>query len=64
LLTLTLISTFCTLLSATTIGFLSGRSGRRKIFVIVSELVQGAGLLLLAFWETWPSLEFVASPSA
>jgi MFS family permease len=61
LLTLTLIYTFCALLSATVIGFLSDRSGRRKIFVIVSGLVQGAGMVLLAFWQTWLSLEFVAA---
>ena len=54
---LTLIYTFCALLTATTVGLLSDRSGRRKIFVIVSSMIQGAGMLMLAFWQTWIAVE-------
>jgi MFS family permease len=61
LLILVLIYTFCALLTATTVGFLSDRSGRRKIFVIVSGLVQGAAMLLLSVWQTWTGAEVVAT---
>jgi MFS family permease len=54
---LTLIYTFCALLTATTVGLLSDRSGRRKVFVIVSSMIQGAGMLLLAFWQSWTGVE-------
>jgi MFS family permease len=54
---LTLIYTFCALLTATTVGLFSDRSGRRKIFVIVSSMIQGAGMLMLAFWQTWIAVE-------
>jgi MFS family permease len=54
---LTLIYTGCGLITATTVGFLSDRSGRRKIFVIVSSIIQGAGMLMLAFWQSWAGVE-------
>jgi MFS family permease len=54
---LTLIYTFCALLTATTVGLLSDRSGRRKVFVIVSSMIQGAGMLMLAFWQSWAGVE-------
>jgi MFS family permease len=58
---LTLIYTGCALLTATTVGLLSDRSGRRKIFVIVSSMIQGAGMLMLAFWQTWAGAECAAA---
>ncbi|WP_315834234.1 MFS transporter [Bradyrhizobium prioriisuperbiae] len=58
---LTLIYTGCSLLTATTVGYLSDRRGRRKIFVIVSGLVQGAAMLLLAVWHTWLGVQCVTA---
>jgi len=58
---LTLIYTICSLLTATTVGYLSDRSGRRKLFVIASGLVQGAAMLLLAVWQTWLGVQCVTA---
>jgi len=58
---LTLIYTCCGMLTAATVGFLSDRSGRRRIFVIVSSVIQGAGMLMLAVWHTWLGAECAAA---
>jgi MFS family permease len=54
---LVLILVYTAALIATTVvaGALSDRTGRRKIFVIVSGCVMAVAALLLAVWPTWPA---------
>jgi MFS family permease len=40
--------------STVVFGLWSDRLGRRRIFVVVSGIVTGAGALILAIYQTWP----------
>ncbi|MEV1330660.1 MFS transporter [Micromonospora costi] len=54
LLVLILLYTLGMMLTAVVAGRLSDRSGRRKVFVIVSGLIMAVAALLLAVAPTWP----------
>ncbi|MEU8263362.1 MFS transporter [Micromonospora sp. NPDC048999] len=54
LLALILLYTLGMMLTAVVSGRLSDRSGRRKVFVIVSGLIMAVAALLLAVAPTWP----------
>ncbi|TDC84424.1 MFS transporter [Micromonospora sp. KC606] len=54
LLTLILLYTLGMILTAVVAGMLSDRSGRRKIYVIVSGLVMAVAALMLAIAPVWP----------
>lgn len=52
---LTLLYTGGILLTSVVAGKLSDRSGKRKIFVVVSSVVIAAAMLILAAWHTFPA---------
>ncbi|MFD8494167.1 MFS transporter [Amycolatopsis sp. NPDC059657] len=52
---LTLLYTGGILLTSVVAGKLSDRSGKRKIFVVVSSVVIAAAMLILAVWHTFPA---------
>jgi MFS family permease len=54
LLSMILLYTLGMVATAVLAGWLSDRSGRRKIFVIASGAVIAVAALLLAIWPTWP----------
>ncbi|WFE67223.1 MFS transporter [Micromonospora sp. WMMD714] len=55
LLVLILLYTLGMMLTAVVAGMLSDRSGRRKVYVIVSGVVMAVAALLLAVAPTWPA---------
>jgi MFS family permease len=54
LLLLILFYTLAVVLTTVTGGWLSDRSGRRKLHVTVSGLVMAGPAVMLAIWPTWP----------
>ncbi|MEV0382715.1 MFS transporter [Nonomuraea sp. NPDC050643] len=50
----TLVFTAASVTTATLGGWLSDRTGRRKIFVLVASLIMGVGLLTLGWTTTYP----------
>lgn len=52
---LTLLYTGGILLTSVVAGKLSDRSGKRKIFVVVSSVVIAAAMLILAVWHSFPA---------
>jgi MFS family permease len=59
---LIIIYTGCAVIAGLICGFFSDRSGRRKIFVIASGLVQAVGMATLAFVHpSWPVATTVAA---
>jgi MFS family permease len=54
LLILVVINTVALIATTVVAGFLSDRSGKRRVYVIWSGMVMAAAALLLAVWPTWP----------
>jgi MFS family permease len=53
---LTGISTVCTIIATLLGGFVSDHFQRRKPFVMLSSVIMGLGLLILALVHTWPAV--------
>jgi MFS family permease len=58
---LTLLYTGGILTTSVFAGRWSDRTGRRKVFVLVSSCVIAAAMLVLALWQTWPAVMIAAA---